>query len=162
MSTPSKPTLILDTPYMSSFTPKGKIESPKECPNCKKFLQATRFKSSMCKRNGIDGISRNSKCRQCESRKTNEKKHERTSGAEIAIDELNHKFESIMKDFVVIKTDFAIIKSKIKELQENTNCNISAITNISDKLNIELDANGHIIVSKFGQKKDIDKEQSTL
>ena len=146
-------TSMLDRSYMSSFTPKGKIEASKECPHCKNFLPATRFKGAPCKRNSIDGIARNLKCRQCESRKTNEKKHERTSSAEIAIDQLNHRLESVIKDNI-------FLRSKINEHEKRHAALQNIIGTLADKEDLVFDVDGNVIntkITRFGQKS-IDKE----
>lgn len=140
-------TSMLDRSYMSSFTPKGKIEASKECPHCKNFLPATRFKGAPCKRNSIDGIARNLKCRQCESSKTNEKKHERTSSAEIAIDQLNHRLESVIKDNIFLRSKIVFYDQRHAALE-------NIIGTLADKSNLVFDEFGKemkVNITRFGQ-----------
>lgn len=147
-------TLILDRSYSSSFTPKGKPEHAKTCPECKKLLSATRFKGAKGTRNSIQGIIRNEKCRNCESARTIERKHERTSRAEVAIDDLSHKI-------VEIQCENEILRKKIEEHAKWYEAMEKIIDTVAEKLNLDFDENGDLIkvqISRFSQKKEASKE----
>lgn len=112
---------LLDRTYSTTFTALKKAEPNKTCPECKKYLAAGKFKCKRIKRNGVDGIARNEKCRACENSKIAERKGERTSIAEIAIDALTHNNEKMKKEFLdavrMLRSDLDRCLSENKKLR---------------------------------------------
>lgn len=60
--------------YVSTFTPSGEEEKSKQCPKCENILPPTAFRKRVGTRDGIEGIIRNFKCRDCEGKLTDEKR----------------------------------------------------------------------------------------
>lgn len=85
--------------YICSFTPLGEVEENKMCYNCKKLLTAKKFKSKHAIRNGVKGISRNEKCRKCETINIDVRKNIKVETLESVVETLTQDNEKIKQAF---------------------------------------------------------------
>ena len=113
----------MTTVQTRTFTPSSKAESAKECPGCRRHLPAKKFKGAKCKRENIEGIIRNTNCRECESKITIGRKLRIQTDHSNRIIRLEERIEEMESDFraaiVFLRNDIDRLLVRVHNLENS-------------------------------------------